>query len=87
MLADNWIEGNVGTDLESGWYLLNDTFAMGNALGVIPNSIHSGSVNITWADGHAGPVSVSDPLDPWNELTSTNLSENNGDKRNFWDRE
>jgi prepilin-type N-terminal cleavage/methylation domain-containing protein/prepilin-type processing-associated H-X9-DG protein len=83
MLGDNWIRGNEGTDLESGWYLLGDT----RSSSVVPNSIHSGSVNITWADGHASPVSVSDPKNPWQELTSTRLSENNGLKRNFWDRE
>jgi len=83
MLGDNWIQANAGTSLESGWYLLGGTFSST----VVPNAIHSGAVNITWADGHAGPVSVSDPKNPWKELTSTNLTENNGIKRNFWDRE
>lgn len=87
MLADNWIEGNKGTYLESGWYLLLDSFAQGSADGVIPNSIHNGAVNITWADGHGSSVAVSDPLNPWAELTSTRLSENNNIESNWWDRE
>ena len=87
MLADNWIKGNEGTYLESGWYLLIDSFAQGSSDGVIPNSIHSGAVNVTWADGHGSSVPVSDPLNPWVELTSTIPSENNNDERNWWDRE
>jgi prepilin-type N-terminal cleavage/methylation domain-containing protein/prepilin-type processing-associated H-X9-DG protein len=86
MLADNWIEGNAGESDESGWFILYDNSTQGRSQGVVPNSIHSGSVNITWADGHASPVSVSDPKNPWKELTSTNLTENNNIERNFWDR-
>ncbi len=86
MLADNWIQGNEGTQLESGWYLLVDNYAQGLNDGVIPNSVHSGSVNITWADGHGSSVSVSNPLDPWDDLTSTVLAENNNDANNWWDR-
>jgi prepilin-type N-terminal cleavage/methylation domain-containing protein/prepilin-type processing-associated H-X9-DG protein len=86
MLADNWIEGNKGTYLESGFYVMYDSFQSGGANGVIPNSIHSKGVNVTWADGHGSSISVRDPLNPWDEFTSTVLSENDNIKSNWWDR-
>ncbi len=66
LLGDNWNGGvNAGLDKESGWYILRD--APNSAF--LPHAIHSGAVNIAWADGHASPVSISDPKKPWEELT------------------
>jgi len=66
LLGDNWNgKVNEGTYLESGWYNLYDQ----------PNSsyeaqaIHSGAVNLTWADGHASSMPISDQTNGWDDLT------------------
>jgi prepilin-type N-terminal cleavage/methylation domain-containing protein/prepilin-type processing-associated H-X9-DG protein len=47
---------------------------------------HSGSVNVTWADGHASGVNVSDPDDPYGPDELTDATDTT-QLTNKWDRD
>lgn len=64
LLADSICPGLLPTQIR-GYYLLNST----GGLDYVPHGRHHSRVNILWVDQHASGFAVSDPLNPYPELT------------------
>ena len=68
-----------------GYYIAYDWRASPTANNeIIPGARHLSSVNVLWADSHAGGLHVGDPDDPYNTGMSSNTVKADG--WNYWNR-